>query len=309
MGLFVKITRRYSVASSFSLLVVRSYLGLILNAAVICLGRQSAASRGRFAETTSTPSVCGRSFTWLLVRVLAGFGCVILEYYAMGRLPLSTSSVILYSSPVFVVLWAAILLGQPLRIPDLVCMMACVAGMTLEVSPWESQDSGKASGYLAILASAVLAALVCVSLRALRDVPYYTVLNTFFLGSLSLSAVCGAAFHELHFPSWHDAAWVNWALVAVFAYAAEVCMTCGFARAGDRAGSVSVWKFLCPVFSMLWGALFLGEGVTWSSICGSTLILASSLTSLSLQARSVSHGQDICAAAGHNADRLDGLRR
>jgi len=60
----------------------------------------------------------------------------------------------------------------------------------------------------------------------------------------------------------------------VAAYAAEVCITLGFARVGQNVlGQVSVLKFLSPIFALLWGVVFLGERPAWHVLVGAVLVL------------------------------------
>merc|ERR1712039_629604 len=65
--------------------------------------------------------------------------------------------------------------------------------------------------------------------------------------------------------------------VASFSYAAEVCMTCGYALAGSSIGQVSVLEFLSPIFSIAWGALFLSESIASLDMAGAFLVIGSSM--------------------------------
>merc|ERR1711862_465880 len=54
-------------------------------------------------------------------------------------------------------------------------------------------------------------------------------------------------------------------------------MTCGYARAGQRTGQVSVLKYLSPICSLIWGALLLGEGLCLFDVAGCFLVIGSSM--------------------------------
>jgi len=73
---------------------------------------------------------------------------------------------------------------------------------------------------------------------------------------------------------WPSRAWGYVLAAGVAAYAAEVCITLGFARVGQNVlGQVSVLKFLSPIFALLWGVVFLGERPAWHVLVGAVLVL------------------------------------
>merc|ERR1711879_260621 len=139
------------------------------------------------------------------------------------------NSMILYSSPVFIVLWSRLLLGQKIHPLVLVCIGVSFIGLLLEVRPWSHSIAAPMWAYAISLIAAVLAGLAYVSLRMCKDVPYYTVMNVFLATCLLLSVIFGTVFGEVHpsaFTHWKP--WPYLIGVAGFAYAAEVAVTCGF---------------------------------------------------------------------------------
>eukprot|EP00932_Pfiesteria_piscicida_P023143 SRR837773.9877.p1 GENE.SRR837773.9877~~SRR837773.9877.p1 ORF type:complete len:199 (+),score=40.71 SRR837773.9877:32-598(+) len=178
---------------------------------------------------------------------------------------------IVYSSPAFIVLWAAVLLGEPIRVPVLLCILACFGGLLLIVRPWKEQRDSPLWAYGLSGVAAVFAGLVYVSLKELKHVRYHFVLNAFQFVGLTLSIVVGSALGRLPVPRWGSPAWGYLLGVALAAYAAEVCITLGFARATPQTlGQVSVLKFLSPIFSILWGLLFLSSAPgrpKWPACC------------------------------------------
>lgn len=85
------------------------------------------------------------------------------------------------------------------------------------------------------------------------------------------------ALNKLPIPARGSPAWGYLLLVGVTAYAAEVCVTLGFARATpETLGQVSVLKFLSPIFSAIWGVLFLSSVPKPVQIAGMLLVLTAS---------------------------------
>mmetsp|Transcript_75964 Transcript_75964/g.222678 ORF Transcript_75964/g.222678 Transcript_75964/m.222678 type:complete len:393 (-) Transcript_75964:55-1233(-) len=322
MSLFAKMAQTQGHLTCFTLLAVRSAIGLLLNFAALvptwCRGQRTGKAatgtvltpahrlrRLRPGATTeskkgadSSPSdecvgrgeLCGLSYSalaWLAVRAGAGFGCVLLEYAALKVLPLKVNAMIVYSSPAFIVLWAALLLRQPVRPAVLALIGVSFCGLMLEVKPWAISGDARAPlwAYAASAVAAALAGLVYVSLRGLADTSFLTVMNTFLTTCLVLSVSVGVPLGEFSLPNADLRLWAYLVGVGAFAYMAEVFVTCGYQRAGEGTGQVSVLKFLSPVLSMLWGCLLLGEELEASDLAGAALILGSSAAIVTVQAR------------------------
>lgn len=298
MGLCVKKTHVYAHPTTFSLQVVRNSVGLLLNCGAMVVGR------GQQDSSLVPRSKCAG--IWLAVRSFGGFACVTLEYMSLQQLPLAVNSMIVYSSPAFIVIWAAVLLGEKIQLPVILCLATCFAGLLLIVEPWRhSTESAPSWAYAAALGAAASAGLVYVALRELKEVCYHTVLTAFMVTALALSLFLGSILDELSFPPLSPSpsrAWI-WLLgVAATCYAAEVCITLGFARAQKRLGQVSVLKFLSPILSILWGVVFLGEEPAIHVLAGAALVLGAS--AYIVYGRS--NGAHVCAAAGKDQSQEDG---
>jgi len=296
MGLFVKLAEQHAAATTFSLLAIRSLFGLALNGLAI-LAHVGAAAAGGSGFVSRPPAAAGggkrskrercgcpmssRAWLWLSVRCIAGFACVILEYLALQELPLAINTMIVYSSPAFIVIWAALLLHEPIKPIVICCLSVSMCGLVLIVRPWHHQDAvAQAWAFGAALIAAVFAGLAYVSLRELKGVHFHVVLNFFQGFCLFCSVVVGYALDRFPIPPASSVAWRYLFGVGASAYAAEVCITVGYAHAGKSLGQVSILKFLSPIFSALWGALFLGETPGPSQLAGSVLVLMASATIL-----------------------------
>jgi len=287
MSLCVKFANKHSKTSTFALLAVRSALGLVFNVLApfvqrLCT-RRPAGSDGADGALAAAilgggcPSIADRSaWTWLLVRSLGGFGCIILEYMALRVIPLGTATMIVYTSPAWIVLWAALLIGEPIRPLVVACLGACFGGLLLMVRPWSHQHAGPLWAYALSLVSAIFAGLGYVSLRQLKGVSYHVVMNVFLLVCLVMSIFTGAALGQLAVPPLNSPAWAYIVGVGLSAYVAEVCITVGFARGRKSLGRLSVLKFLSPIFSSIWGVIFLGELPGAAQLGGAAIVLAAS---------------------------------
>lgn len=151
MALFVKLAARSQATSTFTIVAIRSALGLGLNAVSLLAHAGAAAvlGAGAAAQATLDPSVLAdapaddgcreanrRIWVWLAVRCLGGFGGVLLEYLALTKLPLAVNTMIVYTNPAFMILWAAALFREPPGPTLVACLGLSLAGLLLIVRPW-----------------------------------------------------------------------------------------------------------------------------------------------------------------------------
>src|SRR5690606_13753578 len=71
----------------------------------------------------------------LVLRGLLGFAAILCFYYALPRLPLAEATLIQYTNPVFVVLFAGVALREHVGIRELCAIGLCLAGVLLLSRP------------------------------------------------------------------------------------------------------------------------------------------------------------------------------
>lgn len=295
-GLFIKFANHHTATTSFSLLAIRSGIGLVLNLPATFFGsrRGSSATCTRSRDGGCNAGAGGSevSWTWLAVRTIGGFCCVILEYMALQVLPLATNTMIVWTSPVFIVIWSAMLLGDPVQVPVIVCMCVCFLGLALIVQPWGYHHGAPLWAYAAAVSAAALGGLVYVALRKLKNLSYHFVLNVFMLGCLIGCTCVGPMLGEFPIPPFSSGAWPYLLGVGFAAYAAEVCITIGFARTtSEIVGQVSVLKFSSPIFSAVWGAVFLHSFPGAIELIGMLLVLVAASVVVLLRSRNHQTGE------------------
>lgn len=297
MSLCIKITEKYSHCTAFGIFAIRCAIGLTLNSfAVICEG-QSAVGGGsgisdqppqlsrRRRGLRRAKACCRRlgaptsvaEWAWLTVRSLGGFAGVVCEYTALQALPLGIQSMIVYSSPAWIVVWAAILLREKIRLPVAVCLLVCFGGLSLIVQPWKQNADHPLWAYAAAMTASLLAGLVYVALKEMKHVRYHFILNGFMFVGLTLSIAVGFALRSFEIPEWGSRGWGFLIGAGCCAYAAEVCVTLGFARTTpETLGQVAVLKFLAPIFSTTWGIFCFSTPLPPLQIAGMVLVLTAS---------------------------------
>lgn len=176
------------------------------------------------------------------------------------------------------------LLSERLKQNVIICIVISVIGVSLVVEPATTNDA-KWWAYAAAICGSALIGLSCVALKELRTVSFHTVVNVYQGTCLVMALSCGV-YPEFQALVQDKNSLLYLLPVGIFAYVAEVCITCGFALAEGGASQVSVLKFTAPLFSALWGFLILGEVFTVKLSIGAALILAASIATLLNQHRS-----------------------
>ena len=280
MGVCVKLASAHYGAGE--IVMYRSLVGMVFIAGLTRL-------RGGSLGT----SVPGMHF-W---RSLIGVISLVLWFYSIGQLPLSTAITLNYMSSVWMALFligGAIVMGSARVDPRLIAtVLTGFAGVALVLQPTLEREQFR--GALAGLASGVGAALAYMQVTALGRVgePEYRVVFYFSLGGLLAGAM-------LTFASGvHPHTWTGIALLlatGVLATVAQMLMTRAYAI--GKALSNASLQYMGIVFSFAYGVLLFDDPVTASALAGMVLIVGAGLAATRLRQRSA-------AATAHDTSTFE----
>ncbi len=274
MGAFVKASTG-RLPFLFALLF-RNVLGLLpLAAWYLATGRRPGAVRPRL----------------LFLRALLGFTAMFLFFLSIGALPLSTATVLNYSSPVFVVLLSVLAHRDRRDLRLLPLVAVAFLGVALLVR-FDLSGSG-ASAAIGLL-SAVFAALAYMTVRELSATESSATIVWYFTAwaaVLSVAALAVAWVTGLGDVPWDGVAaalsdpWELACLCAVglFGTLAQLAMTGAYARA--PASVIAPISYLNPLISYGLGLALFQDPLTAAAVCGGALVVVSSLAVLRLSSR------------------------
>ena len=100
-----------------------------------------------------------------ILRGFLAFGCVMANAVALKHLPLTSFYIVVFSSPLMIVVLASIFLHEHLTLPKIIAIIAGFVGVIIAIDPWNHIGGGDLVGYCAAGASAVFYALATVLLR------------------------------------------------------------------------------------------------------------------------------------------------
>ena len=233
----------------------RSVVGCLLMLAVAALGRRSLRTRNF------------RAHCW---RGLAGFVALVLFFFALPRLPLSSASALLHSSPLFFSVFAVIFFGDRFSLPLAAALAASAVGMLLVLRPEIGGDNTAAA--LAALAAGAMAGFAYLNIRRLGMLKESIVSMVFYFCAIStaLSAAAMAVGGEWSPMSAEGAGWLL--SVGVFATAGQYALARGLG--GGHSFAASSLMYSGVVFAGFLDYLLWDSGpdaLSWAGIvmiCG-----------------------------------------
>ena len=229
--------------------------------------------------------------TNLLLRGVFGFIAFALSYVSYRMIPLADASTIIFSAPVYVSVFACIILKEECGIFQTFTIGMTIAGVLLISKPTflfgmdhESvvEVALRMEGTIVAFISSLCAALTFVMMRRLQKTPAAVVISWFsvvsiVMGIFVLTIICnffeeeaGMLAEGVGVPaSWQEILWViaN-GLCGVFG---QLCLTISLKI--EEAGLVSLARTIDIVMAFLFQVAFLhNEVIHWTSIVGAVIV-------------------------------------
>jgi drug/metabolite transporter (DMT)-like permease len=210
------------------------------------------------------------------LRVLFGSGEVALFYLAVSYLPLADTMTLWLAAPVFVVVLAALLLGERVDAGRWLAVAAGFAGVVVALNP--SAASLSMPALIALLGSVLFAAMMIAG-RHLRGTPDVTLVAWQTFGALLMGLVL-LPFGWVT-PSLPDVGLL--CLLGIVAMLAHLCVTRSLKLA--EASVVVPYQYTLIVWALVFGWFVFGDWPTPAMLAGSGLIVAAGLALLVLERR------------------------
>lgn len=218
----------------------------------------------------------GNNRPWLLVRSLAGSLSLFCYFFALQEISLADATLLTYSNPVWIAMFAPLLLGEKSVPARLGAVAVGLVGLLLVMGP---SGHWLDPGGLAGLTSGIGSAFAYIAVRKLRgDHPALVVLH-FSLVSLAL-ALPGV----LVAGRWPvGVEWLATLGIGLSAALGQYLMTAGYRHVEVSAGSVM--SLLTPTLSQLASALLFLEPLSPLQIAGGVLVIGSGAALSLIEAR------------------------
>jgi len=206
-----------------------------------------------------------RRFPRYLFRCLVGVCSMLCGFWAIGHLPLAQAISLSYSTPLFVTIAAAALLGERVRMRRWLAVLAGFAGVLLIVRPG---TSGFTSGSLVAVLAAVLSSIVAIQIKQLsatEPADRIVVYTTLLWVPMSLVPALGV----WTWPQGLDWLWV--VLAGVFGTGGHMLWTRAL-KLGEVSALTPISFMQLPIVA-LFGWLLFDEGLSLWTLAGAVVIL------------------------------------
>lgn len=259
MGIIIKLTNARFEFQPMELVFWRNFPALIILTALAIYRKQSIKTQYFYNH---------------LQRSGANVIAVILFFYAISLLPLSTAVSISYTSSLSLALLSFLVLGEKISRTTLSALILGIAGVVLLLRP---QFFGLAQlGILCALGSSLVAGWAYLQLRELgqlgepswRIVFYVALICTLVSGGLS--TILG----------WHKpppASWVYLLAIAGSAFCAQLALTRAYAI--GRKFTISALSYLTVVFSGIFAHFYFKEALDFGEIIAIMMIVGAGILS------------------------------
>lgn len=224
----------------------------------------------------------------LLLRCFVGTTGLMLSFYAFRHMPLADASVIIFSTPVFVVIFANIFLKEPCGIFNVFTILLTLFGVVLITRPSiifgdtvsslsddqiiEHNHSNNIWGAVAAISSTLFGANAYVTLRALKGIHYSVTMSNFGAFALIYTIAISWFLDVICLPYCNSDRWLVVAL-GVFSFLGQILLTISLQM--EEAGPVAIARSADIVFAFIWQILFFKEIPNIYSIIGAMVVTTS----------------------------------
>ncbi|KAJ8887784.1 hypothetical protein PR048_014002 [Dryococelus australis] len=222
----------------------------------------------------------------LLLRSFVGTTGLMLSFYAFRHMPLADASVVVFSVPVFVAIFARLFLKEPCGLFNAVSVVLTLIGVVLITrppllfghsipalaSPNETTNTSDFWGAVAAFSATIFGANAYVLLRALKGLHFSVIMTNFGAFALIQTLVVTWELGGLCLPRCgYDRLLV--VALAVFSFGGQILLTLSLQM--EQAGPVAIARSADIVFAFIWQVLFFKEVPNLYSIAGAILVTSS----------------------------------
>lgn len=221
----------------------------------------------------------------LLLRCFVGTTGLMLSFYAFRHMPLADASVIIFSTPVFVAIFANLFLKEPCSMFNAFTILLTLFGVVLITRPAIIFGNTVASraedqitdhnlshniwGPVAAISSTLFGANAYVTLRALKGIHFSVIMSNFGAFGLIYTVAVSWFMDVICLPYCNSDRWLVLALGA-FSFLGQILLTISLQL--EEAGPVAIARSADIVFAFVWQILFFKEIPHSYSVMGALIV-------------------------------------
>ena len=219
----------------------------------------------------------GKNKALLILRGLLGTTALMCIFYSIRNMPLSISTVIQYTYPIFISIFAALLFKEKINFKLISALFIGWFGILIILNPYQSKlyEIDNFSVFIAFV-GALTTSLAYIAVKKLSSredifiiIKYFPLISVITL----LPIVC------LNWitPQVNDLIWIIG--IGIFTQAGQTFLTLGLKNL--PASQASSINYLQVLFGSIWGIYIFGENITLNFVIGSLFVLLGTIISTS----------------------------
>ena len=219
----------------------------------------------------------GNNRPLLILRGVLGTSALICIFYAIRNMPLSISTVIQYTYPIFISIFAGIFINEKITRNILFALIIGWLGILVILNPNQLSNINieikNFSVSIAFLGS-ICTALAYITVKKLaftEDV--YVIIEYFPL--VSLITLLPIVLINWVTPNWNELVWIIG--IGLFTQLGQTFLTVGLKNL--PASEASTINYLQVLFGSIWGVLFFSEMININFLLGALLVLLGTIIS------------------------------
>ena len=219
----------------------------------------------------------GNNISLLILRGILGTTALICIFYSIRNMPLSISTVIQYTYPIFISIFAALLIKEKINFKLITALFLGWFGILIILNPYQSTlyEIDNFSIFIAFV-GALTTSLAYIAVKKLsRREDIFIIIKYFPL--ISVITLLPIVCLNWITPPVKDLIWIIG--IGIFTQAGQTFLTLGLKNL--PASQASSINYLQVLFGSIWGIYIFGENITLNFVIGSLFVLLGTIISTS----------------------------
>jgi drug/metabolite transporter (DMT)-like permease len=227
----------------------------------------------------------GKNKPLLILRGILGTIALVCIFYAIKNMPLNISTVIQYTYPIFISVFAGILINEKITKNLIIASITGWLGILIILNPYQLSslniELDKFTVLIAFL-GAISTALAYVTVKKLSLTEDIFIIIKYFplISVITLSPI---VFFNWVTPNINDLIWILG--IGMFTQAGQTFLTIGLKKL--PTSEAARINYLQVLFGSLWGILFFNELININFIFGAVLVLLGTIISTSKKLKKI----------------------
>ena len=227
----------------------------------------------------------GKNKPLLILRGILGTIALVCIFYAIKNMPLNISTVIQYTYPIFISIFAGVLINEKITKNLIIASITGWLGILIILNPYQLSslniELDKFTLLIAFL-GAISTALAYITVKKLSSTEDIFIIIKYFplISVITLSPI---VFFNWVTPNINDLIWIIG--IGMFTQAGQTFLTIGLKKL--PTSEAARINYLQVLFGSLWGILFFNELININFIFGAVLVLLGTIISTSKKLKKI----------------------